>query len=287
MPDYAHPEYLVSTDWLAAHLDEPKLRIVDLRYYFDGRDGYQIYLGGHIPGAVHASYPTDLSNPAATPPNLVPDPEYIAAAMARLGISNDTLVVGYDDEGGHFASRLWLNLTYYGHDAVKILNGGIVKWRAEGRPLTTGPVAVPAGQFRASASRPGLRANADEVRRAIGDAAVTLLDVRRETEYTGEEVRAARGGRIPGAKLLLWRDNLNPDWTFKTADEIRVRHDAAGVRADGEVITYCQGGVRAAHAAFSLRLIGHENVRVYDASWAEWGNQAELPVESGRIGNGE
>src|SRR6516225_9518247 len=103
MPDYAHPEYLVSTDWLAAHLDEPKLRIVDLRYYFDGRDGYQAYLGGHIPGAVHASYPTDLSNAAATPPNLVPEPEYIAAAVARSGISNDTLVV-VADEGGHFAS---------------------------------------------------------------------------------------------------------------------------------------------------------------------------------------
>jgi thiosulfate/3-mercaptopyruvate sulfurtransferase len=279
MSDYAHPELLVSTEWLVEHLDDPGLRIVDLRYYFDGRDGYQIYLAGHIPGAVHASYPTDLGNPAATPSNLIPDPEQMAATMAQVGISNETLVVGYDDEGGHFASRLWLNLAYYGHDRVKVLNGGFVKWQAEGRTVVPGPVSVPAGHFQPGAPREELRAHLDEVRRAVSDPGVTLLDVRRESEYTGEEVRAARGGRIPGAKLLLWRDNLNADWTFKTADEIRTRHDAVGVPSNADVITYCQGGVRAAHAAFSLRLIGHENVRVYDGSWAEWGNRADVPVE--------
>jgi thiosulfate/3-mercaptopyruvate sulfurtransferase len=282
MTDYAHPELLVSTEWLAEHLNDPEVRIVDLRYYFDGRDGYQTYLSGHIPGAVQASYPTDLGNPTATPSNLIPDPEQMAATMARLGISNDTLVVGYDDEGGHFASRLWLNLAYYGHDRVKVLNGGLVKWQVEGRPVTTGPVSVPAGHFRPGAPREGLRAQLSDVQRAVGDPNVALLDVRRESEYTGEEVRAARGGRIPGAKLLLWRDNLNPDWTFKAAHEIRARHDAAAVSASGDVITYCQGGVRAAHAAFSLRLIGRENVRVYDASWAEWGNRSDVAVETGK-----
>lgn len=281
MTDYAHPEYLVSAEWLAANLDRPKMRIVDARSYFDGRDGYQAYLGGHIPGAVHASYPRDLGEPGASSPNLIPSATYLAETMERLGISNESLVIGYDDEGGHVASRLWLNLMYYGHDSVKILNGGIQKWQAAGQPLQSGPVDLAAGSFTPGSPRDGLRARTDEVLRAIGDSDVTLLDVRRATEFTGEEVRAARGGRIPGATLLIWRDNLNSDWTFKSADEIRARHEAVGIPADGEVITYCQGGVRAAHAAFSLHLIGHANVRVYDASWAEWGNRPELPVERG------
>ena len=113
---------------IASHLDDPKLRVVDCRYYFDGRDGHAVYLAGHVPGAVHAEYPTDLSDPTATPPNLVPRPDQVATTMAKLGVSNDTLVVGYDDEGGHFASRLWWILTYFGHDRVQVLNGGIQKF---------------------------------------------------------------------------------------------------------------------------------------------------------------
>jgi thiosulfate/3-mercaptopyruvate sulfurtransferase len=279
MSNYTHPELLVSTDWLASRLEEPGLRIVDLRNYFDGRDGYQWYLAGHIPHAVHALYPRDLGDPTAEPTNRIPSPAVMAATMARLGISNDTLVVGYDDEGGHFASRLWLNLRYYGHDRMKILNGGLAKWRAEGRPIVPGPVLVEPGVFRPAAPREELRASAEEVLGTIGKPGVTLLDVRRLTEYSGEEVRAARGGHVPGATQLIWRDNLNANWTFKTADEIRARHEAAGVPPNDLVITYCQGGVRAAHAALSLYLTGHENVRVYDASWAEWGNLAGMPVE--------
>ncbi len=279
MTTYAHPELLVETEWLAHHLDDPELRLVDGRNYFDGRDGYQVYLAGHLPGAVHLTYPDDLGDPAATPPNLIPGPERMATTMARLGLSNDTLVVGYDDEGGHFVSRLWLNLRYYGHDRLKILNGGIQKWLAEGRPLEVGPVVPPPGSFRPGPPREELRIRGDELRARLNDPKLTLLDVRRATEYTGEEVRAARGGRIPGARLLLWRDNLTPEWTFRPADEIRARHEAVGASPEGEIVTYCQGGVRAAHAAFSLFLIGYENVRVYDGSWAEWGNRTDLPLE--------
>ncbi|HVC31965.1 MAG TPA: sulfurtransferase [Chloroflexota bacterium] len=279
MAAYTHPELLAETDWLAAHLSDPNLRIVDCRYYFDGRDGHQIYLEGHLPGAVHASYPTDLSDPAATPPNLIPRPEQFAATLARLGISNDTLVVGYDDEGGHYTSRLWWLLAYYGHDAAKVLNGGLVKWRAEQRPLASGPVAPPAGRFTPAAPRTAMRVLADDLHAALGDPGLGLLDVRRVSEYTGEEVRAARGGRIPGAKSLFWQENLNPDWTFRSADEIRARHVAIGATPDRALVTYCQGGVRAAHAALALRLIGYDNVRMYDGSWAEWGNRPDLPVE--------
>jgi thiosulfate/3-mercaptopyruvate sulfurtransferase len=279
MTGYAHPELLVETDWLAAHLGDPNLRVVDCRYYFDGRDGHAIYLEGHIAGAVHAAYPIELSDPTATPSNLIPRPDQLAATMERLGISDDTLVVGYDDEGGHFASRLWWVLTYYGHDRVTILNGGIVKWQAEGRPLVPGPVATPTGRFTPGSPRTQMRIRADELHATLGDPNLRVLDVRRLSEYTGEEVRAARGGRIPGATSLFWQDNLNSDWTFRDADEIRARHLAVDATPDKSLVTYCQGGVRAAHAAFCLRLIGYDDVRMYDGSWAEWGNRADLPIE--------
>ena len=279
MANYVHPELLAETAWLAEHLDDPSVRIVDCRYYFDGRDGRAIYAQGHLPGAVHASYPTDLADPSQTPPNLIPGPEQMAATMGRLGISNDTLAVGYDDEGGHFASRLWLNLAFYGHDRVKVLNGGIQKWQAEGRPLVSGDVKPPPAVFTPGAPREQLRIRGDELQKHLGDPALALLDVRRHSEFTGEELRAARGGRIPGARLLLWRDNLDADFQFRSADEIRARHDQVGATPEKDVVTYCQGGVRAAHAAFSLRLIGYENVRVYDGSWAEWGNRPDLPLE--------
>lgn len=279
MEKYAHPELLADVAWVAAHRDDSRVRPIDCRYYFDGRDGHAVYLAGHLPGAVHASYPTDLSAGDTTPPNLIPDAEQFTATMRWLGVSQDTIVVGYDDEGGHFASRLWWLLTYYGHDNARILNGGIQRWLAEGQPLETGPIEVSPGSFEASKPRSEMRILADELLAELPQPDLRLLDVRRGSEFTGEEVRAARGGRIPGARLLFWQDNLNPDWTFRSADEIEARHLAAGATRDKPIVTYCQGGVRAAHAAFSLRLLGYDNVRLYDGSWAEWGNRPDLPIE--------
>ena len=279
MVTYAHPEMLAETDWLATQLDNPTLRVVDCRYYFNQKDALAIFEQGHIPGAVHASYPTDLADPTTAPATLVPQPEQLAATLARLGISNDSIVVGYDDEGGHFASRLWWVLNYYGHDAVKILNGGLQKWQAEGRPIATGPAEPGTGHFTPGTPREAMRMRGDTLRQELGNPNLVLLDVRRESEFRGDEARAARGGRIPGARHLLWEGNLNPDKTFKSPEQIRERNEGAGVARDKEIVTYCQGGVRAAHAAFALRLIGYDQVKMYDGSWAEWGNRTDLPLE--------
>jgi thiosulfate/3-mercaptopyruvate sulfurtransferase len=281
MTGYALPDILADTAWLAEHLNDPKLRIVDCRYYFDGRDGAAIYRGGHLPGAVYASYPMDLADPTATPPNLIPQPNQLAATMGRLGIGDDTLVVGYDDEGGHFASRLWWVLTYFGHDRVKILNGGIQEWAREGQPLESGEVNPSPATFTPGEPREGMRIRGDALRDRLGEKGLIVLDVRRLSEYTGDEVRAARGGRVPGAIHAFWQDNLNPNWTFRSADELRRRHLAVGATPEGAIVTYCQGGVRAAHAYLALLLAGYTNVQMYDGSWAEWGNRPELPIETG------
>jgi thiosulfate/3-mercaptopyruvate sulfurtransferase len=275
-------QVLVSTDWLAEHLNDRDLRIVDCRFSFD-YDAEQDYLKGHIPGAVYVRLQQDLASPEGPVHFALPSSNRFAAAMSRVGIGDQTTVVGYDDQGGHFASRLWLCLTFYGHRNFHILNGGLTKWLAEGRAVVTEVPQPDPATFTPRIAEAGLRVGAEQVSAAIGAADTTILDVRRASEFRGEEVRAKHGGRIPSAVHALWQENLNweGDRTFHAPEQIAERYERLGIPKDRRIITYCQGGVRASHSAVALLLAGYRNVSVYDGSWEDWGNREGVPIERG------
>ncbi|MBI2756482.1 MAG: sulfurtransferase [Chloroflexi bacterium] len=275
---------LVSTDWLAERLDDGNLRIVDCRFSFDDPGlGPRVYREAHIPGAVYLDWTRDISEPRDGLLYMAPSADYLRASLEHLGIGGDTTVVGYDDEGGHYVSRLWLIMRSFGLDSVRLLDGGWTKWTAEGRPTRSGDEAPEACRLTSLRPVSSVLVDADEVLRRSDDPKTLLLDVRRLSEFTGEEARSKHGGHIPGAKWMLWQDNL--DWdgdrTFRPDAEVRRRYEEAGVTSDKCVITYCHGAVRAAHVALELTRLGYPDVQVYDGSWEEWGSRDDLPIEQG------
>ena len=274
--------YFVETEWLVQHLDDPQVRIIDMRYYWN-RPGYEAYAADHIPGAVYLQWDIELSDANNPVRYMVLPPEKLADLLSRLGVDNSMTVVAYDDEGGHFSSRLWWTLLYYGFDQMRILHGGLPKWKSENRPLQTEiPAVEPKTFVVGEPQHPEWRTTADQVLDHISDPETKIVDVRRPTEYRGEEVRAKRGGHIPGATNLNWLDNLDPETaTFKDAATLRERFESAGVTPDKHIVTYCHGGVRACHAAIAFKMLGYPNVSVYDGSWEEWGNDPTLPIEQG------
>jgi thiosulfate/3-mercaptopyruvate sulfurtransferase len=278
---YAHPEVLVSTDWLAAHLNEPKTRIVE------SNEDVLLYDTGHIPGAVHIDWRQDLQDP------LVRDyisPEAFAALCAKNGVAPDTTVVFYGDKSNWWACYALWAFRLFGHTKVKIVDGGRDKWVKEGKPVTKEKPKYPATDYPVPAKRHDseIRAFYDDAL-AQSQAKRPLIDVRSPGEFKGEVTHmpeypqegVLRGGHIPGAKSVPWKTAVNDDATFKSAEELRkIYNGGCGLHPGDDIVAYCRIGERSSHTWFVLTyLLGYEKVRNYDGSWTEWGNKVRAPIE--------
>jgi thiosulfate/3-mercaptopyruvate sulfurtransferase len=277
--NYAHPEYLVETEWVAEHLNDPKVRIVE------SDEDALLYRAGHIPGAVQVDWFSTLQHPLRRDFLTREKFEQVASS---LGISNDTTVVFYGDKSNWFACyALWL-FQYYGHQNVRVMNGGRLKWERENRPLVKEASSYPGTQYKAKEADKSVRAFRDDVFAQL-QSHQPLVDVRSPKEYSGELISmpnypqegATRGGHIPTAVSVPWAQAVNEtDSTFKSADELKALYEGKGVRPDGDVIAYCRIGERSSLTWFVLKyLLGYPKVRNYDGSWTEWGNLVNAPIE--------
>jgi len=277
---YANPDVLVSTDWVAQHLNDDNVRLVE------SNEDILLYDTGHIPGAVKVDWHADLND------ELVRDyvsKEGFEQLMQRLGIRNDTTVVFYGDKNNWWATYAFWVFQLFGHTNAKVMDGGRAKWQAEGREMTREVPNYPATNYTApDRSDAAIRAFREDVMRHI-DASKPLVDVRSPGEYKGELLHmpdypqegAMRGGHIPGAKNVPWARAANEDGTFKSADELRAIYEQEqGLSSSDDIVAYCRIGERSSHTWFVLHyLLGYDNVRNYDGSWTEWGNAVGLPIE--------
>ena len=281
--DYAHPEALVSTEWVAAHLDDPSIRIVE------SNEDVLLYDTGHLPGAVHIDWRSDLQD------QVVRDyitPSEFAEVCSKNGIGPDTTCVFYGDKSNWWSCyALWV-FRLFGHQNVKIMNGGRDKWVAEGRPLTREKPAWP----RADYPVPPMRRDAEirafyEDTKKHGEDGLPLIDVRSPGEFRGEithmpeypQEGVLRGGHVPSARSVPWKTAVNDDATFKSREELeKIYTQGCGLSPEKDIIAYCRIGERSSHTWFVLTyLLGYDNVRNYDGSWTEWGNRVRSPIARG------
>ncbi|HYZ42956.1 MAG TPA: 3-mercaptopyruvate sulfurtransferase [Stellaceae bacterium] len=285
---YARPEALVSTDWLAAHLDDPNIRVVECSFKMPGitPTARQDYDRGHIPGAVFFDI-DDIAQPGTSLPHMIPSAELFARKMAALGIGDDDRVVVYDSVGLSSAGRAWWMLRLFGHQDVALLDGGLRKWKAEGRPLDT---AVPRPPPRPFTPRfdPSLVRDKQALLDNLSTRREQVVDARAADRFEGtvEEPRPGlRRGHIPGSRNLPY-DLVTAPQTGKlhSAEELTQLFRRAGVELERPIVTRCGSGVTACALAFALHLLGHQGAAVYDGSWSEWGLAGDTPVETGSAG---
>lgn len=287
---YAHPESLVSSDWLAAHLDDPHVRILDGSFTLPGitPTARENYAAGHIPGAVFFDI-DDVCAPGTSLPHMIPTAELFAQKVGALGIGDGDRVVVYDSAGLSSAGRAWWMLRLFGHSNAALLDGGLPKWRAEGRPLTT-IVAAPAPRRFTARFDPSLVRDKRALLANLATRAEQVVDARAAGRFDGStpEVRPGlRSGHIPASRNLPY-DRLTDPATrqMKSAEALAALFGEAGVALDRPVVTSCGSGVTACALAFALHLIGHPGAAVYDGSWSEWGLPGDTPVASGPAAEG-
>ena len=279
MADYAHPESVVTTQWVADRGSDASVRLVEVDV------DTSAYEQGHIAGAVGWNWRSQLQQ--GTRRDII-SKEDMEKLLSSSGIGNDTTVVLYGDNNNWFAAWAFWQMKYYGHKDVRLMNGGRVKWVAENRPLTTDASSHAATSYRAGEINENIRAYRDYVLSAVNADKTSLVDVRAPAEYSGEllapenlpQEGSQRGGHIPGAANIPWGTAVQEDGTFKSADELKSIYGGKGIDSSGETIAYCRIGERSSHTWFVLtQLLGLSNVRNYDGSWTEWGSIVRAPIE--------